>query len=158
MSSARERSELQGLATEINSEHAAVEASLRTGLAHALRAGELLIAAKSLVGHGEWLSWLAANCAVSERTAQAYMRLTANRPELEAKSATGCGFENLSFRQGLKLLADSKPSAADVVSRLSRPNSKYIPRLVWCSPVRTRAHMCGSCLRSSIPAAATSPA
>jgi hypothetical protein len=72
MSSARERSELQGLATEINSEHAAVEASLRTGLAHALRAGELLIAAKSLVGHGEWLSWLAANCAVSERTAGLY--------------------------------------------------------------------------------------
>ena len=118
---ALQQPELQRLATEINTEHAEVENTLRAGLAHALHCGELLIAAKKLVPHGEWLPWLAANCTASERTAQAYIRLASHRAELEEKSATRCGFEDLSFRQGLKLLAEpTKESWA-------RPDSQYIP-------------------------------
>ena len=66
--------DLPALAAAINVEHTAVGEALKAGLSHAIRAGELLIEAKALAGHGEWLPWLAANCAtISERTAQAYM-------------------------------------------------------------------------------------
>ena len=127
--------ELQCLAAQINDEHAAAENALRAGLAHALRAGELLIAAKQLVPHGGWLPWLAANCKVSERTAQAYIRLAARRSELEAKSAARCAFEDLSFRQGLKLLAQSAATSSSPGASLSgegretklKPNSRFIP-------------------------------
>jgi hypothetical protein len=41
------------------------------------------------VKHGEWLPWLADHCKLSKRTAQLYMRVAANRTEIEAaKSAT----------------------------------------------------------------------
>jgi hypothetical protein len=39
----------------------------------------LLIEAKSRVRHGEWLSWLEANCPLSDRQARNYMRLARNR-------------------------------------------------------------------------------
>jgi predicted transcriptional regulator len=42
------------LAEEINAEHRACEAALRSGLRHAVRAGELLTEAKGQVKHGEW--------------------------------------------------------------------------------------------------------
>lgn len=66
---------LAGLAEEINREHEAVGTALNAGFQHALTAGQLLAAAKNRVLHGEWRSWLQANCAASERTAQSYMRL-----------------------------------------------------------------------------------
>ena len=55
---------------------------------HAIVAGELLLDAKDLLKHGQWLPWLAENCAISERTAQLYMRCAKNRAAIEAKSAT----------------------------------------------------------------------
>ena len=97
--------DLPALAAAINAEHAAVGEALKAGLSHAIRAGELLIEAKALAGHGEWLPWLAANCAtISERTAQAYMRVARLHPDLLGKSATGVA--DLSFREAVKLLAE----------------------------------------------------
>jgi predicted transcriptional regulator len=71
------------LAEEINAEHRACEAALRSGLRHAVRAGELLTEAKEQVKHGEWGTWLSANFGGSERTAQAYMRVWREMPKLE---------------------------------------------------------------------------
>jgi hypothetical protein len=121
---ALQKPELERLATEINQEHAAFESVLRAGMAHALRCGDLLMAAKKLVAHGGWLPWLAANCTVSERTAQAYIRVARHRAELEEKSATGVA--DLSFREGLRLLAE--PTQADESWQdEAKPDSKYIP-------------------------------
>jgi Protein of unknown function (DUF3102) len=76
------------LATTINEHLAAAESATRRGLEHAVAAGTLLIEAKELVAHGEWLPWLQANCRLSERRAQTFMRLARNRHRLEAiKSA-----------------------------------------------------------------------
>lgn len=50
--------DLTTLADEINAEHRSCDEALREGLRHALRAGELLIEAKSRVQHGEWGRWL----------------------------------------------------------------------------------------------------
>jgi Protein of unknown function (DUF3102) len=76
------------LASSIKDHLAAAEAASKRGLEHAIAAGTLLIEAKELVAHGEWLPWLQANCRISERRAQVFMRLARNRHRLEAiKSA-----------------------------------------------------------------------
>jgi hypothetical protein len=61
------------LAGRIKAEHDAVEAATSTataaarkGIEHALTAGELLLEAKPLVPHGQWLPWLAENCRPSK--------------------------------------------------------------------------------------------
>jgi Protein of unknown function (DUF3102) len=52
------------LAATINEHLEAAEAATRRGLEHAIAVGALLIEAKELVAHGEWLPWLQANCRV----------------------------------------------------------------------------------------------
>ena len=66
------------LAAEINQHIAAARRHSAASLASALAAGERLIEAKVALGHGAWLPWLNTNCALSERTAQVYMRLARN--------------------------------------------------------------------------------
>src|SRR6266576_461024 len=93
---------LATLAEELDAEHHACEAALKTTLAHAIRAGELLHEAKALVRHGEWLPWLQAHFAGSERTAQNYMRVAVAYPQLASKTAT---VADLGYREALQLLA-----------------------------------------------------
>jgi hypothetical protein len=70
------------------SEHIdAANAATRRALEHAIAAGALLIEAKELVAHGEWLPWLQANCRLSERQARTYMRLARHRHRLESAVA-----------------------------------------------------------------------
>jgi hypothetical protein len=59
------------LAGKIKAAHAAVGTALQC----ALDAGLMLIRAKKLVAHGEWLPWIENHCGISARTAQAYMQL-----------------------------------------------------------------------------------
>lgn len=66
------------LAEVANREHALTIQSVGAALAHAVAAGDALIAAKSLLQHGEWLPWLAANFAASQPTASRYMTLARN--------------------------------------------------------------------------------
>lgn len=75
---------LPELAMRIKEEHTQVLGLLRSGLQHARQAGELLIAAKEQVVHGDWRSWVEANCELAERTAQAYMRIAKHWQEIEA--------------------------------------------------------------------------
>jgi hypothetical protein len=100
---------LENLAEEINEEHRLCEEALKSGLAHALKAGELLVEAKGHTKHGEWGRWLAENFEGSVRTAQAYMRVANNRGELEKRN----GVAHLSFRNAMKELATSVGDDAD---------------------------------------------
>lgn len=67
--------QLDTLAVEIRREHEAVEAGARSTVEAAIRCGNLLRDAKTKVGHGGWMDWLATNFPASDRTARAYMRL-----------------------------------------------------------------------------------
>lgn len=102
---------LLDLAAQINQEHDACEQAYRSGLEHARKAGNLLNQVKAQVksqfGHGRWLPWLAENCRVAERTAQAYMRIDREWARL-AESAT---IAELSFRDALTLLSESDEPA-----------------------------------------------
>jgi hypothetical protein len=95
---------LAELARQINEEHRAGEAALRASVQHALRAGELLLAAKKRVGHGSWRDWMAAHVQVAERTAQSYMRLAKKWPTLGEKTQR---VADLSLREALKVLAEA---------------------------------------------------
>jgi hypothetical protein len=80
---------LADLAARIRAEHEATSTALKSSVEHAMRAGDLLIEAKAQFKHGEWLPWLAEHCAMSERTAQLYMRIAKNRATIEANIRNG---------------------------------------------------------------------
>jgi hypothetical protein len=103
------------LADDINRDHAAAMTAAQSAIEHARRAGDLLLQAKSTVGHGEWLPWLVAHCpAISERTAQRYMRLADSWTTLEAKATR---VSDLSLTGALQLLAEPKPDDNDLSAK-----------------------------------------
>jgi hypothetical protein len=106
---------LATLAADINREHAACATALQTTLRHAIRAGELLAEAKALLPHGQWLPWLEAHFAGSERSAQAYMRVAREWPRLAAENPQHVA--DLSYRDALRDLA--APSLAPLFSSAS---------------------------------------
>lgn len=70
-------------------------------LREVLLQGADLLKAKATLRHGQWLPWLAKNCpAVSDRTANAYMRLASNPQRAADFIAAG------SIRQALALLEE----------------------------------------------------
>ena len=95
---------LPELAARIKEEHEATAVALQRGLEHALAAGKMLIEAKALLKHGQWLPWLAEHCAMSERTAQAYMQVAHSFAKIgdEAKAQR---VADLGFRDALHSLA-----------------------------------------------------
>lgn len=68
------------LADEINEEHRLARQSADSAIEHAIRCGELLLARKGAVNHGEFLPWVKSYCDFSEDSAQAYMRLARQKP------------------------------------------------------------------------------
>jgi hypothetical protein len=77
---------LSELAEQINECHRLCEATMNAGLQHALEAGRLLLEAKRQCQHGTWLPWLKKNFQGSKRTAQAYLRLHREYPQLKRKA------------------------------------------------------------------------
>lgn len=104
--------ELKNISTEINTEHEIVVNACKSAVEHAIKAGELLIKAKSMVNHGEWLDWMKDNCEMTERTAQTYMRLAREYPKLEDSKAQRVA--DLSMRETLKVLAAPKESESEL--------------------------------------------
>ena len=78
-----DRQELFDLADVINAEHKAFRRAFKATFRSGLMAGDKLLEAKELVGHGGWGSWVAENCEFSDRTAQVYMQLARNRDRVE---------------------------------------------------------------------------
>jgi Protein of unknown function (DUF3102) len=91
------------LAAEIRKAHADVQDAAKTATQRAIEAGHALIEAKSLVKHGEWLSWLKSNVDLSARTAQAYMRLAESQAEPNTQRVA-----HLPVREALRAIADHR--------------------------------------------------
>jgi len=124
----RAEASLADLTTQIRAEHEAVIGSFNSGFCHAVRCGELLIAAKKIAGHGGWLPWFRANQWISARTASDYMRIAAHRATIDAKSADSA---DLTIQSALKLLSppksQSRPTAAtSTATPPSSPSEKRI--------------------------------
>ena len=94
---------LADLAARIRSEHEAVSSALKDSVRHAIAAGELLIEAKAQLKHGQWLSWLAKHCVISERTAQLYVKLAKNRATIEKQMKSAIGVADLTLNEAAAL-------------------------------------------------------
>ena len=92
------------LAVKIDAAHRAATSAIQNALTNAVRCGELLIQAKSQVPHGEWLTWLQGQTKVSERTAQAYMRLARKLKSIDPQRVA-----DMSVREALAAIATPKP-------------------------------------------------
>jgi hypothetical protein len=107
---------LPDLAARIKVEHGAVQDALNNAVMRAMVAGDLLLEAKALVRHGEWLPWLEEHCEVSERTAQLYMKLAGDRERVESIIRTGA---DLSINQaaGLASMSLKEKDAFEAMKR-----------------------------------------
>ena len=90
------------LADRINQHHTAAVKHAESALEHARAAGELLLEAKDGCKHGEWLDWIAANFAGSEKTAHNYMRVARRWQQIMA-TAKPQRVTDLSLREALRL-------------------------------------------------------
>ena len=91
---------LETYAADIRALHEEAQDSADKATKLALRAGELLVKVKEQLPHGTFGTWVADNCSIAERTAQAYMRLHRQfeaLPEEEAQRVAG-----LSIRAAIK--------------------------------------------------------
>jgi len=68
---------------------------------HAIECGELLQQIKRHLGHGGWLQWLREDWQHSERTAERYMQVAANRSLIEKEQPE-------SLRQAVALIVEAK--------------------------------------------------
>lgn len=73
----RTEEQLVSLKVEVREEHEAAQHDFETAVERCINCGEMLMQAKKLVGHGNWISWLDGT-AVSERQAQRYMQIARN--------------------------------------------------------------------------------
>jgi hypothetical protein len=71
---------------EINTLHKTVFEAFKLGLDGAIRIGELLIQCKQEVVYGNWGKWITENLEFSQRTAETYMRLYAERDKARIES------------------------------------------------------------------------
>jgi hypothetical protein len=77
---------LADLAVRINDKHDLALQSVEAFRAAVFSAGEMLLEAKAMLGHGKWEDWLRANVKIKPRMAQNYMQLARHRPEIESKT------------------------------------------------------------------------
>src|SRR5262245_12571707 len=92
---------------QITTAEATVKAADREIVVLAMAAGDDLRVIKDDVGFGNFGSWLEANVACTQRTANKYMKLAAGRAVIEAEIGTG---SDLSITAALKLLRPKKPA------------------------------------------------
>jgi hypothetical protein len=97
--------DLDSLATYINESHRSCLECSRNAIGHAVEAGELLLKAKALVGHGRFENWIKKFTKLSPRTARAYMQVGKRWPELTKAKRQNAA--DLTIRDALAELAST---------------------------------------------------
>jgi hypothetical protein len=118
---------LDVLAASIVDNHRAFADSTHTATQHSVLCGELLLAAKDRIPHGQWLAWLEGNCQLSIRRAQFHMRAakcaaTAHLPPVDDDPQ---GFEDLEPSEPATAsedFADAEPNATAATG-----NVQFVP-------------------------------
>lgn len=90
---------LATLAETANAEHRFTVGAALSAVEHAVRGGEALIEARSIVGAEGWHAWLGKNFHATHHTASHYMRIAAYHREVREAGITGI-FEALRFLAG----------------------------------------------------------
>jgi hypothetical protein len=136
----RSEPSLADLAKRIKVECAAAEAAHQSVLEHAMSAGRLFIEAKAEAKRQKvaWLHWLAKND-IPERTAQIYMKLSKERPKLEANAEPRIrsGAADLSIRKALKSLPErkiAKKVLGTAEPAVEQPDDSLLPKPIADNP------------------------
>jgi hypothetical protein len=95
-----EQLSLDDLAAEIHRELEAADEKYRTAVGHAVRTGDLLIEAKSRLGHGKWMPWLEANFEFTPQLAGNYMRLARHADQIESALSISAALKQISAASG----------------------------------------------------------
>jgi len=94
-------SEIEELTQRANHLASECQEAIQQLVWRAVECGEVLWEAKEKLGHGKWLQWLSEDWQHSERTAERYMQLAANRGLLEQRQPE-------SLRQAVALIVEAK--------------------------------------------------
>ena len=110
---------------DVRRSHDAVMAGLSHSAAHAIRAGEFLLEAKTQLKHGEFQIFKTLDCGLTLSTAQIYMKLARHKEQLTQLVGTNVQrSRGLSQVQALKFLASagrkSKPGKVRGTTKLLR--------------------------------------
>jgi len=108
-------SEIEELTQRANHLASECQEAIQQLVWRAVECGEVLWEAKEKLGHGRWLQWLSEDWQHSERTAERYMQLAANRGLLEQRQPE-------SLRQAVALIVEAKGSGKP------KPEPKPEPR------------------------------
>jgi len=112
-------------AEAIRNEHFLYESSIKQGLAHAVRAGELLLEVKAKIPHGEFSEWILNNCYFSQRTAQNYMRFYTKRKILaKAQETAGLTDGEMTMEQALQLLKNMNVRKKEITQAITQADNK----------------------------------
>jgi hypothetical protein len=95
------RSEIEQLTERANSLASECQDTMRQVVHYAIECGEVLLKIKAELGHGRWLQWLSEDWQHSERTAERYMQVAANRGLIEQHQPD-------SLRQAVALIVEAK--------------------------------------------------
>lgn len=125
---------LDELRVEIEHEHAGAVEAYRDAVMHAIRAGELLLEAKKVIGHGGWLDWLEESFPATVRTAQNYMFLARHREDAQRVSHLGVGAALRALRAG-----DLAPVDAERVADELRLDEE-LPAALQCAAALQEVH------------------
>jgi len=109
-------------------EHRAFETTFGSALAHAMNAGDALLALREIVPPGQWLAYLRAHTDISERRSQVYFQVAKNRAELTRRTSAG----PLSIAAALKYLQDKgtrRGAAAKSKPKSESKTTKSTPSL-----------------------------
>lgn len=115
---------LDALAIRINEQQEQIEQAWGMTLELAKQAGEMLIEAKRLAGHGNWLPWLETHCRVSASMAEKYMKIAKGWDTLAAGNPEYV--PNLSIRDAVKLLAKPRTPKAETPPTIDAEFSEVV--------------------------------
>jgi hypothetical protein len=136
---------LADLGKKIKSEHEQLTSIIKSIVPRAIAIGKDLNTAKKKAGHGNFLKWVALNCAMTNKTAKRYMNLATGEDKLMAKldelaRDAKDKFEmlsNLSLAQAERLSAEPRNNSGDGDNSsdlYDRAEDKLVERLKKFSP------------------------
>ncbi len=125
---------LADLAKEINEHEDAVDACRVKGLMHAIRIGQLLLEAKKVTPHGDFIPWVKAATKVSQRQAQRYMAIAGDEALVKAVESEYDTVSHLTLRKAVELAGKAR--------REQRMIEKLLAKLAEAETIRREFARC----------------
>jgi hypothetical protein len=122
---------LRELVTKINEGHAWLLKSSQSVLERAIKVGDMLIEAKSIVAHGHFLKWIETNCnGMSDKTAERYMKLAENKAKLsEIKKEKFDTMSNLTLNEAIRIIDGNGGSGGNASDTYDKVEVRLIKKL-----------------------------